>query len=617
MHKKVRPLIITPKPISGESLLGFVLRTTEVNGYDKSSDILRYAGCTEKEIRTVKLPLSKLSGLYGCKVNSLKKLAFTLDNKKYGKSYSLYGHELFSSHVRILSPNVCPECVKELGYISMFWHLKCVVVCPVHARKLDNVCFGCGKNKSWNRPGLNQCGCGYDFNDSPKNTVENESLLGLMEVVWKKFHREPLSSERLNNLDFPLGDLELLSLKTLLGLIERFDKGAEVNKGVFNNIGFEKSIVVSEAFSNWPNGFFRYLDESCSQDELSHLGLRKQFERFYISIFKSGLQKNEVNFIRDAFILFGTMYWKKALIDKKMTRNDECIKLSVGGINDVAKKIGVMPVTIHKMVKEGIIHPVVIKKGMKQRLLFDLTKEMPQRIEEGDSFSAREAGRILTLPVSVINVLRTTGVFKVMYIGVKTASFHEYDVDSFKNKLLSLGGEVKSIKAGEGITLTEVMRMKMGSDKRKAEIIKDIFEGTLDVIGRYGSNPTQIILNRKQLDMKLKESTAYESNSRLVSETAKILSCDPTVIPWLVDNKFLEKDEEYRYLRVNEKSIYNFKEKYISCLWLAKKMKSSSIGIINRCNKYGVMLINAKRTNSGSAQSFMPRDSLKTIAVDK
>lgn len=64
MNSSIVPLVVTPAPMPTESMMGFILRTSEVNGYDSPNFILRHAGMTENEIRSARPPIYKLAQLY-------------------------------------------------------------------------------------------------------------------------------------------------------------------------------------------------------------------------------------------------------------------------------------------------------------------------------------------------------------------------------------------------------------------------------------------------------------------------------------------------------------------------------------------------------------------------
>ena len=64
MNNQIQQLVITPLPMPTESMMGLILRTSEINGYQSPFTILRYAGMTENEIRSAKPPIDKLAKLY-------------------------------------------------------------------------------------------------------------------------------------------------------------------------------------------------------------------------------------------------------------------------------------------------------------------------------------------------------------------------------------------------------------------------------------------------------------------------------------------------------------------------------------------------------------------------
>jgi len=507
MPNTILPLVVTPKPMTCESLRGFILRTSEMNGYTSPSDILRYCNMTENEIRSAKLPLKKLIKLYGYSLDHLKNLAYSKSGqKKYGKELLINGHSIPAYHTSIKQQKVCPQCINDDAHISSFWDIRYSEICPKHKCKPLLACPACNKELSWFRPGLTICRCGHDFSTAITNCIYDDGILSLMDIIFSKLYRKQLSSKHAFTLGFPIDYIDSISLRTFLGLIERFGNIANKNA---NNI--QTLSIAAKALSNWPLGYYNFIENyghnTKQKSEPKSSGLRTQFQKFYTPFFKTNLPKSEIKFLKNQFIEFANIYWKKGYIDSKLNNIDQHTPTTIGGVVDVANKIGVHINTVHTLVKEGIITPE-FSVGKRHRLLFDLTKSMPKRIHNGKTISYRDAGKLLGLPVNVIKCLRKNGSFRTSYLGNKVKSLHEYDINFYMKLLLELGTYNHICQTNE-VSLEAVMRMKLGSSDKKASIITALLSNQLATLRRFGSHPNEISLSKTEVFDFIKQSKSY------------------------------------------------------------------------------------------------------------
>lgn len=624
MSEKLSPLVVTPTPFQGESLMGFLLRTSQMNGYSTPGDILRYAGLTENQVRSARIPLDKVTRILAQNVSKLESFAYTDEGgNRYGKHFRLVGHDIHTIYLQIKGASVCPECVEELGYIDAFWDLRYAVACPHHRHVPLKQCPSCGKRLTWSRPDMLQCRCGHDLNQQTDGCLADDTVIALLEVLWRKLHHKPLTSDRIITVGFPLKEFESMTLQTFLGVIERFGRVAQKNNPSMNINEMITMVIAANALADWPNGIYKYLEEIGGgqhfKSDKSAFGLRKQFTTFYSSMFKSGLPVEKMGFMRKAFLSFGTDHWKRASLDTKLLRGAEGENISVGGISDVAEIIGVQPITVRQMVKAGLIKPVRLENGKTARLLFDLSQEMPRRIDEGVSYTKREAAKIMEMPVSVLMSLRRMGVFCVRRLGTKVASFHEYDVADYKRALLQVVPDVSQPDGNREstVSLTDVMRMKVGSSDRKANVIEAVLKGNLHIFGRIGDGVLDIALNRNAVMNMLHDDRASETGGRLVSEVVKLLRCDSVVVTSLVDNGYLERVPDLNCIRITEDSLLNFSGIYVSCAWLANHLKASSRAIARRFEAEGKTLLYAERGCGRPPQPFVRREDAITLGLLK
>ncbi|MES2186638.1 MAG: TniQ family protein [Pseudomonadota bacterium] len=58
-------------------------------------------------------------------------------------------------------PRICGDCLATSGNCKIAWELSACCACPEHELALIDCCGTCQKALRWDRPGLNECRCGY------------------------------------------------------------------------------------------------------------------------------------------------------------------------------------------------------------------------------------------------------------------------------------------------------------------------------------------------------------------------------------------------------------------------------------------------------------------------
>src|SRR5207248_1211939 len=123
-------------------------------------------------------------------------------------------HSLDPGDLDIASPNVCPDCVLQLGYLPAWVDLSLVDACPVHARMLLRVCSICKHRLSWYRKGLLVCSCGASLSNQLGASISDRHAAMLDQIVAKV---NGVAST--NPQGMPASHFDSTSLRGLLGLV--------------------------------------------------------------------------------------------------------------------------------------------------------------------------------------------------------------------------------------------------------------------------------------------------------------------------------------------------------------------------------------------------------------
>lgn len=458
IQASLAPLVVTPTPYSGESTLGFILRTAAMNGYRSPNKMLRYARMSENEIRSARPPLAKLARLYGRSAESLKSEGLDGAESGYsGRQIPLAGYAVHSMFTRCKHAGLCVECVREYGYIEAYQELKYAVACPRHGVKTLYHCPQCQQSLDWQRPGLTRCHCGADLMQVNLTKLNAPEVLALLGVLRAKLLNLSLDIATLLDLGFNIEGLQGMSLNTLLSVIYRF--------GLFNGKteqSQEWDVVATTAhvLSQWPHRFHEYLaNRHAPHANLSVSGLRGQFNSFYESFFKNIANNAEVQFLRDAFIQFGQQRWQKAIVDPKLSTTSS----TDFGMQQLSSQLGVQPSTLRKLIKDGHVRvDMQILKATRKRLV--LSPQQPFEFASGLRLSLKQAAQRLDIPVNVLRAYRAQGLYQPKYLVVPIELFHERDVDNLHQDLMQGLTASKFKLESQHITLEAVMRMKVSAE---------------------------------------------------------------------------------------------------------------------------------------------------------
>jgi hypothetical protein len=498
----ITPLVRTPVPFHGESVRGFVLRSSEVNGYQSPLKLLNYAGMDDEEARSARPPLDKLARLYGRTAQELKLSGLDGNESfKKGRRLSLMGHDIPTMFMRAKHSGICVQCIKEDGYIEAYGELKYALVCPHHGMKMLHQCPSCKKPISWQRIGLLRCSCGSDLSINQATVLENPTVILLMKILYAKLMNEPLDEAETTLQGFPLEAMQTISLQTLLSMIHRF--GAfQRDKATSDEMQQLAAIrTTSDILSNWPHRFYDYIETvHAPHADMTKSGLRGQFNLFCESLFKNMALSNEMDFMREAFNAFGEERWKKA----KTLKIDDAEESQLVGINGLAEVLKLQPSTVRKLVNLGIINPRHLNG--KARAVFDL-RQIPFGFAEGKSLSLKVAAERLGLPVDVLRSYRMRGFYGAKYFAIPPALFHEKDVAELLEALMGDCPLIEQFDPKEHITMQQFMLKKLGPTDIKARFIVAVRDGLLCPIAKSGEKAADLVFMRKKIEMYIKRNT--------------------------------------------------------------------------------------------------------------
>ena len=601
------PLLLrTPPPRPTESLLGYVLRLSEENGYDSPWHVLMLAGIHQGEMATPGVPHHKLAAVTGQPTTAYAPIAYRDSSKTIG--YQLLGHHLGDSSVcrplRLRRPAFCPFCTKESGFIDAFWDLGIAIACPRHRTGLTKACQSCGQGLSWFRPGLLQCKCGADLSE-PVLPGASDALVALMGVLRAKLHEEPASLPALGSL--PSSALASLSLRELVALVRQLGSFALLAASGSSE-GSDESIVeaAAESLAEWPRRFHQLLRKlselpgarTGSPSLVARLGV------FYSTMLKG---RPEHAFLRDEFIRFGAQEWGEGLVDARMLSDGAARRFTSRA--ELARRTGIDPRTLSKWASEGMLSIKAVESGSGTRYVADAA-ELPAKSDASGHFiEERLAARLLRLPVAVLAALKGSHYAAANSPAMKRG-YHSADVEIFRSKLLDRAAAAAPLPPGipaqDTIALDAVMKQtRFGGAGNKAAFLGSYLDGAIEGFHVAGGGRSGVAFLRSTVDAYARSSRASgKSISRTVAGT--MLACSSAVVAALVADGHIHSGSE-QCGRVLKASVDSFLERYVPLPRIAAELRTKAATLLRFSAHLGLAVLQFP-AGRGVRMAFVQRE---------
>lgn len=257
-------LLRTPEPFEDESLMGYVLRLTDENGYGATSWIFDLAGIKIKANSWFILyspdfdsaALQRVLGLTHAEYDALRYV-----NGTSRRAMTFSDQPPPAEFIRFSTPKVCPACLREADYYRRYWDLLPVTSCPAHGLMLIDSCPECGRRISWVRKKVSVCRCGYDWRTSRPAAADTDGLEVSRQALRLCLQfSENLRTEDDGNPVYSLGLNDFCRALTLLASYHLFVySGTWVQAQTENEKCHQAYSYAYQAFAEWPASFYRFL----------------------------------------------------------------------------------------------------------------------------------------------------------------------------------------------------------------------------------------------------------------------------------------------------------------------------------------------------------------------
>jgi TniQ len=625
MTKARRLLIRHPSPKPTESLVGYLLRLTEANGYPNTHYMLADRG---KYRFGEPISIHLLASITNWSARLLRPISFRSKDDKAGV---ILGQSISKAEMNTAMAPICPRCISEKGFMEAHFSLSVMTFCPEH-RVIIKVCPGCSKPLTWKRPKLLQCNCGQALTHAEAQEVSTAAV-ELLAIVRTKALSLPTPTESVNGL--PVRALEAMSLKSLLFLIRTLGRRSAGKMGKVDTSMDERKIVelAAQVLSDWPNNFRAMLDAKTGPASPSNpCKLSKgTLSGLYLAIMYGFKQRDEAKFVRDALVKYAADRFGMGTDDlNERARILGCGQQYVTR-GEMAARLGVDRRFANRILAEGSIDTIRVEGARKRkRVLIDMSAITIPFSPIAKIYNTKEAADAIGIPRRVLVLLKETGMFETRYLPPGIRGFHQQDIEAFKARLLN------PVAAGTRFSAQEKMR-NLGrflldsstGAMTKAMVIAEIYAGRMPVAAPVAKTVSEIQISQTDLrsllqalnvpDWRVLRGTSWNlSNGHggiSMCQAAREIGCSqPAVRVLIQEGRLSQSQGNGCAMWVSAESVDTFRAQFESISSFAREIRSLPRVLMRVCDELHLPLLVINLDNGVRAAFIRKEDIPKVIS---
>jgi hypothetical protein len=411
-------LLVVVDPLPEENIIGFLIRLTELNDYDKLAWILGLSKLSVGLYSGIALffnrgqDLSRLVKLTDISEAELRSLQYSLvETARQTTGYRFFGRTLSWTRLGLRRPRVCPQCLRQFGFVSKLWDLSAYTACVIHKCLLMEHCPQCGKRIKWNRNRISFCGhCGSDWTKVISPSLEEGNLKVSQQIHCLCNGQQEQTEGRVGRGCNPLASLDLEYLLTALYFIARQTKALGEEGGrqpSLSNSQLHKALADSwQVFEEWPGKFWDFLGSyRTDRGNESGLSVGRQFGGLY-NKFLQNLCDPCFDFIRIGFDDYLRDRWDGKYEPDRQRAFRERLDKSYISEHTAGLRLGSSKVRVRQLIKHGKIKATQRRSGS---FLVDISSVDEYKQQFADSLSTTELQSMIGVSYSGVEDLIKQG----------------------------------------------------------------------------------------------------------------------------------------------------------------------------------------------------------------
>jgi len=593
-------LVRTPAPHANESPAGYLVRLANENAISGVRKILSLIGFKSRFVMTVGWNFGRLAMILGPDVLP-DKFGYSHERNARGQ-VSVQGHRVASEHIGFDRARLCPECLKEHGYVLAEWDLKACVACHKHKCMMLKNCTRCGERIKVIRPNLFTCRCGADFREA-KTVPASDELVGVMELLHAKIVQDRRGLNCALTLKFPcdeimstdvdvfckiLVQLTVVHLQMTLGLRPR---GRDLRIAVH----LPKTALV---FSDWPQRFQDLCGEwraFCDREPEKVKNVPKWiFQGFYGWIFVR-LYKNlrdrsiQTLFLAKAALEYGIQTWDRSPIQLRgrTVKSLDLPNPNFVSVNRAAQIFGIRPMLMQIRVAKGHF-PARRLSGAtsRPRWVVDVAKFREGNYSRYSGIGGLRGGRILCMSRALCLALWRFGEIPSTRVAFGNSRLAAEDVFAYRKIILEVAIRAKGSK--KLYPLRDLL-WSLISNEEKVQVLRNVRQGDMKVYFKKRRRSFRDLYLGEDVVSKIRENLkkAIGKNCIGAGVIAKRFGLSATEASALVCYLAPEGKAE-RLATATLRNVEGFLEKFVPLRWYAQKAEVAPSVMYSAVQSHGL-----------------------------
>lgn len=481
-------LMRTPRPFDDESPRGFLVRLTEVNGYDRLTVIQELLGNKPHVRPTVGWDYRRCAELIG---EGRFPPGFGYGTRRPTRKRhfvaTLAGHSIRSTSLDLTYARVCPQCLAESSYIRMLWDFRLVVSCPTHGCHLLLRCPSCERKIKCHRARVAFCSCGYDFRNY-RSALAPSGTIAIAELIETKLFESATGPIVARSIGFPVGDLLRLDLIVMLEVFTAFAsvhvrlRSDKRRRSVSElQAGIDRA---ASALQSWPHGFHRLCSDWMKFAEhrpIKQLCFHAVFKWLFEGLYKNfRKERSQTRFILKEAYSFGLRNWERPIVVRQADiQLSELPPPRFVSMTHVASKLGHSPETLRRAILAGELPAERMGSGSKTPWSID-PRDLPQPVRAQRRMRMQEAPRELGLTQSLYKAIRYDGHIVRPSSSLAVRRYSAHDVSDLLEQLSEVVRPFEQLH--NYFSFDDFLRSNV-TVSRKKEVVRLILAGDIEVFG--------------------------------------------------------------------------------------------------------------------------------------
>lgn len=590
-------LVVTPKPYFTESLMGYVLRLTDCNGYNTTSYVIHAMTgkwYSSKVGRLDASPLAELVGLDQAEVTRLSMVATTQSRTVF----NIAGCELTAHDLRFDRCKICPKCLAESGHCDAFWDISHACACPKHGTGLVDTCPGCDKLLVWTRGKVCECRCGHDLSKiraEPAPKAVLQLMAALRAATFQDASTAPLPQTMAHLSGLDLGQL----CKLIWVMSDTLHRDRQGGRVVRNRSKLSSYLPeVAGALDDWPHGFRKFLERNYAPklESVECLpAFRKEFAWALVRLSKNTEDGSDAyRFIAQEVFTFAAKYWTRSHLSSRGSMFEGIVLPEVmrwGSASECAQVMGLhMSMMKRDAQEQQFPYRLAVSPTSRRGKTYDLEWARTQQPKSDcRPLGVRQAARILGVSNGVIEVLRKRGHFeRCRRLVNRNGVFNREEVDAFGKKIRAAVAQAPKVHHKGLPTIDVLCRRHNLSTDSKATLYEAILDGRIPVRGSAGKSPEQYQIDTGDVFSILVATVAERDEFISYIEARVKLACADAVLMGLARKGHLMRKRVRGRWRLVRSSVDEFDARYTLVSSVSRQLNRWSRSISTQARRIGI-----------------------------